>query len=248
MRGPPVRQMARVPDRHLVFVDSALNRRGRGVVLVNDGVQYGLSKGLVGDWERFYSNIFPVENSRPQVLRSKKVECLDRLGEEVVFDEVLVKNIGFVIKESDLDVRTGEEPLGVGMKEEQGSPNKILSLHEPKPLKKLRTGCPEICWIDPFGLARETAEYVEGASRELLEAYVRDWDAIPCAPVLAEWEPVEGGSFQLLLRAAASYVILPFVANRVGVRLNVNLNQIFAILVYESDIGQDAQYVANVVR
>ena len=64
---------------------------------------------------------------------------------------------------------------------------------------------------------------------------------------LFEQKLLQRRASQLLLRATAAVVVLAFVADRAGVGIDANADQILAGLMRQVDIGDDAQDIANFV-
>ena len=99
-----------------------------------------------------------------------------------------------------------------------------------------------------LALSGPGAERVDGRLGETADRDSRHRHAVPGAPLLSQQELVEGGALELLLGAAAAQVVLALVAHRVRIRLDVNLNQLFAAFAAQPDVGHDAEHVANLVR
>ena len=246
--GPVVREVSGIPDEDLILVDAYLDGDAAAVVLMSDGIEQGLAKSLLGHWVGLDPLESLVGDGGLQVFGEEEVEGFVSMGEEVSLDLVVVEEVGVGAEVADLHGGSGHVFLGIGVKEQDGGPLQVGAVGEVELLQEFPVGLLQDLSGEALATERPAAKLGEGAPVEIGHADMGHGDSVPVSALLSEQEAVEGGTLQLLLRAAAAVVVFPLVADGVGIGLDNDLDQVVAFLPAEIHIDEDAEDVADLVR
>ena len=245
---PVVGQMSGIPDEDLVLIDADLDGGAAAVVLMSDGIEHGLAECLLGHGVGLNPLESLVGDEGFQVLGEEEIEGFISLGEEVSLDLVVVEEVGIGAEVADLHGGSCHVFLGIGVKEQDGGPLQVGAIGEVEFLQEFPIGLLQDLTGEALATERPATKLGEGAPVEIGHADMGHGDSVPVSALLSEQEAVEGGTLQLLLRAAAAVVVFPLVADGVGIGLDNDLDQVVAFLPAEIHIDEDAEDVADLVR
>ena len=95
VQRPVQRKGARIPQGNAVVVYPNPNRCGMVLVPVGDCIQHRFPQGLSGRWRGFAPADALVGDCRPCILGAEQIHGAVHLGQQVVFNDVLIGEIGF---------------------------------------------------------------------------------------------------------------------------------------------------------
>ena len=105
----------------------------------------------------------------------------------------------------------------------------------------------EIRWIKPTAPGSKFAKPPDGGRGQVADFHTWHWNAIPSAPLLAQQEAVERGSFEFLECAAAAQVVVASVADRIWEGIDHDLQKGFPTGTMQIYCHHDAQQIADLV-
>ena len=160
---------------------------------------------------------------------------------------VLIEQVRIGPEETDFHEGPGNEALGIGMKQERHGSLEVLAVQQMQFLDKPRHGLLENRGIQALAFPRPFAKGGDDWFGQILDAHVRHRHAIPMSPLPAQQKPVQGGSFEGLIRAAAALKILALVTDRIGVRLHGDFKVLPAHFLAQVHADHDAENIPHLV-
>ena len=125
---PAIRKNAWVPDAEVVIIDADLNRSAIGIVAVDEGIEHGLAQGGIGHRVTLDALDALVGDGGFEILGADEVNGLGGLGEKITLNHIVIGKIGLGAKEADFDKGSGDEALGVFVKEQDGGALEVSAI------------------------------------------------------------------------------------------------------------------------
>src|SRR5262249_40075841 len=152
-----------------------------------------------------------------EVLGPEHLESLVDLKDQIACYLILVAQVHIGFEIADLQIRASEKALWFGMKHESGRASQIVALHEMQLLQKILISLLQDVVRQALTVSCQTAKSSESSGVQISDCQLRQGRAVPRTPVFAQQKPIQRRAPEHLVGAATAVVILPFVADRVGI-------------------------------
>ena len=244
--GPIRRQLPGIPQRDPVVVHADLDGGGTGVIPMDHGVDHRLAHGFVRHGEGLYPIDAVVGNQRLGIFGVEKVHRSVHLRKQIPFDDVLVQQLG-AAKIADLDVGFSHEAPRSRVEKQHRGPFQVFSLPQAELFDHPGVGFVQDVLRQPFAVRGAAAKALQCAPVQVLEADPRHRHVVPGLSVLLQQEAAQRRAPQHLPGAAAPVMELALVADRVGMRVDDDLQVFRAALGLEVHFHHDAEKRLNLV-
>ena len=217
-----------------------LNRRGAGVIPVNDGVDHRFAHGFARYGKGLHAVNAVVGNQGSRVLRVQQVHRPIDLSEQVAFDNILIQQLR-TAEIADLHVGFHHEPIWRGVKEQDRGALEETRLPQLEPFDHPFVGFVQNVLWQAFAVGTPLAKPIKHATIQVLEADARQGHVIPRSAVFLQQEAAECRASEHLLGAAAAIVEFAFVADCIGVGINRDFQIFPAVFRLQVHVNHDAE-------
>ena len=238
--GPFRRQLHRIPDHDPVIMHANLNRRGAGVVPVNDGVDHRFAHGFARHGKGLHAVNAVVGNQRLRVLRVQQVHRLIDLSEQVALDNVLIQQLR-TTEIADLHIGFHHESVWRWMKEQDRGALQETGLPQLEPFDHPFIRFAQDVPRQAFAVGTPLAKSIQHTAIQVLEADVRLRHVVPGSAVFLQQKTAKRRASEHLLGAAAPIVEFAFVADWIGVGINRDFQILPAVFRLQVHVHHDAQ-------
>ena len=217
-----------------------LNRRGAGVVAVNDGVDHRFPHGFARHRKGLHAVDTVVGNQCPRVLRVQQVHRPIDLSEQIAFDDILEQQLR-TAEAADLHAGFHHAPFRRRVKEQHCGALQETRFSQLKPFDHPFIGFVQDVPRQAFTVGTPLPKPVNGTTIEIVEANARQGNVVPRSAVLLQQEAAERRAPQDLLRAAAPIVEFALVADWIRVGINSDLQVLPANVRLQVHVDHDTE-------
>ena len=181
--GGPFRwQLHRIPDHDPVIMHTNPNRRGAGVIPVNDGVDHRFAHGFARHGKGLHAVNAIVGNQCPRVLGVQQVHRPIDLSEQVAFDNILIQQLR-TAEIADLHVGFHHEPIRCWMKEQDRGALEETRLPQLEPFDHPFIGFVQDVLWQAFAIGTPLAKPIKRTTVQVFEADARQGHVVPRSAV-----------------------------------------------------------------